>query len=216
MKTLTSVEPQPFPHLRQLLLVLKSCVQSDLEDLVILGRFFLFFVLLLLAGCSAVTSRVDTQPTVNATPSSQDELYKIIDHEETTNGIPKGLLHSMAAVESQNAPYAVNAHRRSHRFRSKKAAAEFVNASVRRGCQNISVGCLQLHYKTHRRHFASIEDMLTPERNVSYAAALLCALYRKYGSWEQAVKMYHSRRGKLNKAYYAKVMQKQRFFVKQS
>jgi soluble lytic murein transglycosylase-like protein len=147
------------------------------------------------------------QQTLRSTDNSTgNNLYKIIEKEEEKNGIPKGILNSIAAVESKHTPYAVNARKKSYNFETKKEASEFINTSVKNGCKNISVGCLQLHYKTHGSNFASIDDMLTPEKNVSYAANLLKKLYTKHRNWETAIKTYHTSKAKYNKIYYKKVM----------
>lgn len=140
------------------------------------------------------------------TVSSEEEVKQIIATEERKQGIPNGILNSIAAVESRHKPYAVNARQKAHNFGTKDEAVKFVNASLKSGCDNISVGCLQLHYKTHRKKFTSLDDMLTPESNASYAAGLLKSLYNRYGSWEMAIRMYHTKKARYNKRYYKKVM----------
>jgi hypothetical protein len=50
--------------------------------------------------------------------------------------------------------------------------------------------------------------MLDPKANVAYAAKMLKALYDKHGSWEKAVKMYHTKKAKYHARYYKKVMKK--------
>src|SRR5262249_49780364 len=72
------------------------------------------------------------------------------------------------------------------------AAAKFIRGLLDQGVGNIGVGCMQLHYASHRRHFKSIEAMLEPEQNIAHAAKLLRNLERRHGSLERAVKMYHS------------------------
>ena len=74
------------------------------------------------------------------------------------------------------------------------------------GKQNIDLGCMQLNIRWHARYFTSIEAMLSPFENVSYAAKYLEQLYRETGSWEKTVKYYHSRNPKFNSVYYAKFL----------
>jgi len=63
---------------------------------------------------------------------------------------------------------------------------------VEDGYSNFSVGCMQLHYASHRRNFKSVEAMLEPENNIAHAAKLIKNLERRHGSIERAVKLYHS------------------------
>ena len=116
----------------------------------------------------------------------------VISKQETQKGIPQGLLKAIAAVESGISPWAVNANGRAHIFRSKEAAAKYVRELAESGMGNFSVGCMQLHYASHRRHFKSVEAMLEPENNIAHAAKLIKSLERRHGSMDRAVKMYHS------------------------
>lgn len=172
-------------------------------------RFFSFVLIaVLISGCSSIDHKEIVGQAVEVKPDEKSELNTIIEKEEENKGIPKGLLKSMVSVESGNNPYAVNSSKKSHHFQSKSQAANFINTAVNKGRQNLSVGCLQLHYKTHRKHFNSIEDMIEPTTNISYAAKLLKNLYDKYGSWEKAIKVYHSGQDHHNNIYYKKVMKK--------
>jgi soluble lytic murein transglycosylase-like protein len=135
-------------------------------------------------------------------------ISRIIEKEEVKKEIPKGMLKAIADVESRFNPYAVNAQKKSYLLKTKKEATKLIQNFVNRGYTNISVGCLQIHYKTHKDHFSSIEAMLIPENNVAYAAALLKSLYKRYGSWEKAIKMYHTSNPVHNKPYYQKVMKR--------
>ena len=136
----------------------------------------------------------------------QNEEVAKVYLEEKAKGIPAGILNSIAAVESQHSAYAVNAKRKSHKFKTKAEAVSFIKSTAQSGEKNISVGCLQLHYDTHKKHFASVDDMLSPKGNVAYAAMLLRSLYDRYGSWELAIKKYHSSKEQYSNLYYRKVM----------
>jgi len=116
----------------------------------------------------------------------------VISQQESQKGIPQDLLKAIAKVESGISPWAVNAHGRAHMFPSKQAAASYVKQLVEDGYSNFSVGCMQLHYASHRRNFKSIEAMLEPENNIAHAAKLIKNLERRHGSIERAVKLYHS------------------------
>lgn len=111
---------------------------------------------------------------------------------EKQKGIPQGLLRAIAAVESGISPWIVNAKGRSHRFKSKAAAAAFVRTLTTTGFKNFSVGCMQLHYASHRHHFVSVEAMFEPENNIAHAAKLFKKLTHRYGSVDAAIRFYHS------------------------
>ena len=162
-------------------------------------------IILVVSGCSTMKQSADGDQ-LQAAETEESKIQKIISKEEKNKGIPHGILNSIAAVESKHKPYAVNARKKAHNFQTKEEAVKFVNATIDSGCKNISVGCLQLHYDSHKKNFKSLNAMLTPEENVAYAAALLKKLYDKYGTWEMAIRMYNSNKPKYNKPYYSKVM----------
>ena len=64
---------------------------------------------------------------------------------------------------------------------------------------------MQISIKWHSEKFVSIESMLNPYENINYAAEFLLELKKIHGTWEQAIKHYHSSTSKLNKKYYTKV-----------
>ena len=47
--------------------------------------------------------------------------------------------------------------------------------------------------------------MISPVKNIDYAARFLKKLHKRHGSWEKAVKYYHSSKSKFNVKYYRKV-----------
>ena len=134
------------------------------------------------------------------------DLQSLIATKEKENGIPEGILNSIASVESKHKVYAVNTHSKSHNFKSKSDAVKFIKTAIKCGKKNISIGCCQLHYSSHKKNFLSIDDMLTPEKNISYAALMLKKLYLRYGNWEKAIKKFHNASKRHNQVYYQKVM----------
>lgn len=117
---------------------------------------------------------------------------EVISRQEAEKGIPQDLLKAMAKVESGISPWAINVRGQSRNFRSKEAAAKYMRELVEDGIFNFSIGCMQLHYASHRRHFTSDEAMLEPENNIAHAAKLIKNLERRYGSIDKAVQFYHS------------------------
>ena len=64
---------------------------------------------------------------------------------------------------------------------------------------------MQLNFRWHGKAFANLEEMLNPEKNIDYAARLLCSLYKKHGKWHSAVRHYHSAKDKHNMRYSRRV-----------
>ena len=128
----------------------------------------------------------------------------IIKHEKQ-NGIEPGLLEAIVQIESKYNPYAVNACGRAHQFSSAAEAARFVQDKQKQGYQNISVGIAQLHVPSHRSKFSNSEKMLSVEDNLACAAKLLKRLKQQTGSWEGAVKRYHSPDPEASERYRGKV-----------
>ena len=65
---------------------------------------------------------------------------------------------------------------------------------------------MQINLKWHKHNFKNIKDMIAIEPNVSYAASFLIQLKGKYGTWEKAIKHYHSSDPIKNKPYLKKVV----------
>ncbi|MDR1234100.1 MAG: transglycosylase SLT domain-containing protein [Holosporales bacterium] len=137
---------------------------------------------------------------------NQTDISLVIARAEKDNGIPRGLLMAIAKVESGCDPYSVNAKHRSIHFKSKAKAEQFIDEYVKSGYSNMSVGCMQIHYHSHRKHFPSASDMLDSKKNVTYAANLLKSLYKQCGNWTEATKKYHGSHPKSNTRYCEKVL----------
>jgi len=129
-------------------------------------------------------------PTWSA--GSTGSIKDVIAEQEIKQGIPQDLLKAIAKIESGISPWAVNAGGRAHMFSSKEEAAKYVRELVGEGTTNFSVGCMQLHYASHRGQFTSDEAMLEPKNNIAHAAKLIKSLANRLGSMERAIKFYHS------------------------
>jgi hypothetical protein len=128
---------------------------------------------------------------------------------ERNHRIPPGLLQAMALLESgvngQPYPWAINVGGRVIYAKSQDQAQKVLGERQASGRKNLYAGCLQLSVKHHRANFGSIGDMLTPQRNVSYAARYLAGHYEDYGDWPAAVRRYNGGRPRQAAAYYCKV-----------
>jgi Transglycosylase SLT domain len=111
-------------------------------------------------------------------------------------GVPLDVLLAVATVETgrndQPWPWTVNFGGEGQWFDSASEAAASVDKALRDGATNIDLGCFQLNYRWHAEAFGSIDDMLDPERNATYAAEYLSQHYAKTGDWALAAAAYHS------------------------
>jgi Transglycosylase SLT domain len=110
--------------------------------------------------------------------------------------VPYDALLAIAVVETgrdlQPWPWTVNLGGDGHWLNSADEAAEVVQTALDGGLTNIDIGCFQLNYRWHASAFASLEEMLDPDRNALYAAAYLAELHSRTGDWSKAAAAYHS------------------------
>lgn len=129
--------------------------------------------------------------------------------------IPEGLLVAIARVESgrrwtdggvRGWPWTINHAGRGQYFGTEAEALAEVEALVAEGEWSIDIGCMQVNLRWHGERFASLAEMIDPEVNVAYAAHFLTRLRRQHGSWEAAVRHYHSATEELGEAYLSRVL----------
>ena len=139
---------------------------------------------------------------------------KVIETIEDLTDIPKNLLLSIGKSESGRIlksnkhviwPWTVNHAGKSLFFDTKNQMKKYVLKYVKKQDYNLDVGCMQINLKWHKNNFKKISDMFAVEPNVSYAASFLLQLKNKHGSWDKAIKHYHSSDPKKNKPYLIKV-----------
>ncbi len=140
---------------------------------------------------------------VSCFAKSIDEL---INKTEQDYAIPSGLLKSIASVESGNKPYAINISGKTIFANSKEEAVKIVRLYQDEGVTNIDLGLAQINLHWHGKHFSSISEMLEPKHNLEYAAKFLTGLYKKHGSWNKAVRHYHSANPEHHRKYSRKVL----------
>lgn len=115
-------------------------------------------------------------------------------------GLPEGLLPAIARIESGRSventvrawPWTLNHAGEGLYFETRQAALGYLREAVAQGPVNIDVGCMQVNYYWHGENFPAIEAMIDPETNIRYAVQFLRELHAREGSWEAAVKNYHS------------------------
>jgi hypothetical protein len=129
------------------------------------------------------------------------------------HGVPLDVMRAIALVETGRKldgrmepwPWAIHAEGRSHWPISRKQALALVQKARERGVRNIDLGCFQINLHWHGARFASLDDMIDPERNADYAARLLKHHKARLGSWEAAAGAYHSATPALAARYRARV-----------
>ena len=154
---------------------------------------------------------------INVFASVQANLVceKIIKNIESLTEIPEGLLLGIGKTEAGRIidkkelrvwPWTVNHAGKSLFFDNKKQMKNYVLKHLSKGDNNLDVGCMQVNLKWHKHNFKEVNDMISPEPNISYAASFLIQLKSKYGNWNEAIKHYHSSNPIKNKPYLNKVL----------
>lgn len=128
---------------------------------------------------------------------------------ERARGIPEGLLQAMSITESgfngQPHPWALNLGGRVVYASTLDAAKKILGDRSAKGRKNLYAGCMQLSVKYHGSAFASLGDLLAPQRNVAYAAKYLASHYEDLGDWQAAVRRYQGGKPKKSAAYFCRV-----------
>ncbi|MFQ5438081.1 MAG: transglycosylase SLT domain-containing protein [Paracoccaceae bacterium] len=124
-------------------------------------------------------------------------------------GVPYAVLLAITLAETGRMkkkeflpwPWTINMEGAGHWFQSRAKALAFAKRNFDRGARSFDLGCFQINYKWHGSGFASMEDMLDPEKGALYAAQYLASLFREKGNWTLAAGAYHSRTPVFAKKY---------------
>ena len=146
--------------------------------------------LLCVAGVLSISS------LAAAAPSPQKACEKEMMRASRQHGIPLGMLYAVGLTETGQAgslqPYALNIEGRASYGLDARQALELFEAARRSGAKLIDLGCMQINHYFHAEHFASVEEMFDPSKNVDYAARFLKELYAREGTWTMAVARYNA------------------------
>lgn len=111
-------------------------------------------------------------------------------------GIPAGILYAVGLTETGRKgslhAWSLNIEGRAVLARSQQEAIAEFRKARESGAKLIDLGCMQINHHYHGEKFPSVSDMLTPRRNVDYAARFLAELKQRHGSWSMAVARYHA------------------------
>lgn len=136
---------------------------------------------------------------------ANEECLIAIDKYERLYNIPTGLLKAVSKIESEYNPLALNDGLKTHKFKTKEEVIDRISYLIQVGKTNFDVGCMQINYRWHSKNFTSPEEMLDVTWNVRYAASLIAGLYKDHGSWQAAIRHYHSYEPKFYKIYSKKI-----------
>ena len=133
---------------------------------------------------------------------------------EVKHGIPPGLLIAIARAESGRPdgagpveawPWTSNIRGAGRYYETRIEALEHLTRTLDSGEESFDIGCMQINWYWHGDHFESLDALFEPARNVAYAAQFLSELRVEAGSWEAAVRLYHSRDPDRGRSYAARV-----------
>ncbi len=113
-----------------------------------------------------------------------------------SSGVPVGILYAVGLTESGRGgrlqPFAMNVDGKSAFFNRRHEAVSHFRSVKANGARFVDIGCMQINYRFHSVHFANVEDMFDPRKNVEYAAKFLRDLRNREGSWVMAAARYHA------------------------
>ncbi|WP_022726666.1 hypothetical protein [Fodinicurvata sediminis] len=119
---------------------------------------------------------------------------------EADHALPDGLLQALALVESGTNvagerhpwPWSLNSNGHGWRFASRTEALEGLERLLLAGYASVDLGALQVNLFWHGEDVGEFAHGLDPEGNARISARFLKELQRQFGSWEAAVRHYHS------------------------
>lgn len=147
----------------------------------------------LAAACLALLSS-SASATSGGTGAQVCETYMIVSSKR--ENVPLGVLYAVGLTETGRKgslhPFALNIEGKSVFTKSSTEAVAAFSRARSRGKKLIDLGCMQINHYYHGEEFPSVEAMLDPAQNVSYAAKFLRELKEREGSWTMAVARYHA------------------------
>ena len=110
--------------------------------------------------------------------------------------VPLSMLYAVGLTETGRRgslqPYAMNIEGKAFFGADLGQAVRRFEQARQGGARLIDIGCMQIDHHFHATHFASLQEMFEPARNVDYAAQFLRTLRAQEGSWTLAVARYHA------------------------
>lgn len=112
--------------------------------------------------------------------------------------VPVDILYAVAMTESGKRfgdeqrpwPWALNVDGRSVFCQSEQEAVLTVSEAIQKK-QSVDIGLMQINWRWHKHRFSSIDDALTPMKNLQVGAAILQEQFKYTNDWWEAVGRYH-------------------------
>lgn len=153
-----------------------------------------------LAGAVVALAVGGVPPAFGRTGSDDGLCLEAARRAAAEEGVPLQVLLAVTLTETGRErdgrltpwPWALNEAGESRWFDSRDQALDHLALVLASGATNVDVGCFQLNYRWHGQAFASLEDMIDPRANATYAARLLKGLAQDGQDWIAAVGQYHS------------------------
>ena len=130
-------------------------------------------------------------------------------------GLPDGILQSISTVEASRIqsdgsyrawPWTLNDSGKGLFFDNREQVLDYLDTHMTNPDTSIDIGCMQINTKWHGSFFETLDEMLDPTSNVAYAAGFLTDLYYAHGSWNEAIRHYHSSDRQKNGPYLKRVL----------
>ncbi len=110
--------------------------------------------------------------------------------------VPLAVLYAVALTETGQRgalhAFAMNIHGKPAFNATLPEALSTFDQARRQGENLVDIGCMQINYRYHGKHFTSVQEMFEPSKNVDYAARFLKTLHKGEGTWTSAVARYHA------------------------
>lgn len=155
-----------------------------------------------------VVLAIGPQVLARSGPADADLCFQAAAEAARLTGVPYKVLRAIAVVETgrdgQPWPWTVNIGGEGHWPETEEDAVSLVETALQSGLTNVDLGCFQLNLYWHAGAFLSVEDMLDPQRNATYAAEFLAAKHAETGDWSAAAAAYHSATPEHAEAYLAR------------
>lgn len=143
-----------------------------------------------------------TSQTLDPADPAWSACLEAVEDVDLSMSMPPHLLAAIALTETGHTPagrrtrapwpWTINVRGQGMRFASKAEAVRAVQRLLDRGIKSIDTGCMQVNLKYHPRAFTSLEEAFDPLANATYAAHFLSSLKARSGTWDQAIRSYHS------------------------
>lgn len=134
---------------------------------------------------------------------------------EERHGLPDGILQSISTVEASRIqpdgsyrawPWTLNDNGKGLFFDDREQVLDYLDTHMTNPDTSIDIGCMQINTKWHGASFETLDEMLDPASNIAYAAGFLTDLYYAHGSWNDAIRHYHSSDQRKNDPYLNRVL----------